>query len=182
MKIFIFLLSLFLLFSCWKSDNQWLQPWLTKFETNSFTIWVPERWSILKDSDRIPTPASWQVVLAAVSEDLMYWFANNILILEQDLTKNISSKEFSILNNVWATQKYLEYTKIKWDNFYFNSWAESNIYVFEAKYNTSTPKLKFIQTWVVCRNKWYLITLALSTNVRNTDLYEELLKTFSCKY
>jgi hypothetical protein len=103
------------------------------------------------------------------------------LILSQKLDKNISSIDFSILNNVWSSREYVEYLKIESKNIDFLDNDKSNLYVFEAKYNIQTPKFKYLQVGKVCKNIWYLITIALSTDVKDTSKYEEIIKTFQCK-
>jgi len=56
------------------------------------------------------------------------------------------------------------------------------LYIFEAKYNYDTPKLKFLQTAHICnQTDAYFFTIALSPLVRDTSKYEAFLKTFKCK-
>ncbi|MBT4632488.1 hypothetical protein HOB94_00425 [bacterium] len=58
----------------------------------------------------------------------------------------------------------------------------SIIYIFEAKYNLDTPKIKFLQTARVCnQNKAFFFTIALPTTIKDTTKYEYLLSTFECK-
>ena len=57
----------------------------------------------------------------------------------------------------------------------------SNIYIFEAKYNIQTPKFKYLQVGKVCKDTGYLVTIALSTDIKDTSKYEEMIKTFQCK-
>jgi hypothetical protein len=55
------------------------------------------------------------------------------------------------------------------------------LYVFEAKYNMDTPKLKFLQTAHICSGtKAYFMTIALPTDIDDTSKYEYLLSTFNC--
>jgi hypothetical protein len=90
-------------------------------------------------------------VLAATSSEFNNGFANNILILSQPLNKTTSSKDFSILNHIGVEKEYSEYVKLDVTDIEFLSGDNSRLYTFEARYNRDNPKLKFIQTAVVCR-------------------------------
>jgi hypothetical protein len=62
---------------------------------------IPSNWSLINsESEILPNPKTSQIELAVSSEELKYGFSNNLLILSQKLDKNISSIDFSILNNV----------------------------------------------------------------------------------
>jgi hypothetical protein len=64
----------------------------------------------------------------------------------------------------------------------FNDEEKSTAYIFEARYNIDTPKLKFFQTAHICnQNKAYFITLALPPSVKDLSKYEEFIATFQCK-
>lgn len=180
-RILLFL-SLFL-FSCFFSSKETTSSQgLTKFEGKNFIIEIPSKWTIIdKNSDILPKPKSWVIELAVSSDELRYWFSNNLLILSQNLSKNISSSDFSILNNIWSSKDFLQYLKLESKTITFNSNDKSELYIFEAKYNTSTPKLKYLQVWKVCNKKWYLLTIALSTDIKDNSIYENILKTFTCK-
>lgn len=181
-SIILLILPLFL-FSCfWSNDEETKIEWLILYNWENYDINIPSDWNIItKESNILPTPKTSKIELAISSDELKYWFANNMLILSQKLNKNISSTDFSILNNVWSSKEYKEYLKLESKNIEFTSWWNSNIYLFEAKYNIETPKFKYIQTWVVCNNTWYLITIALSTEVKDTTKYQEIIKSFKCK-
>ena len=58
-----------------------------------------------------------------------------------------------MLNNVGASKDYLEYTKLDSKEIIIEDEEESLLYIFEAKYNMETPKLKFLQTARVCNRK-----------------------------
>jgi hypothetical protein len=112
---------------------------------------------------------------------MKYGFANNMLILKTKVAKDISSKNFSTLNNVGSSRDYKNYLKLAEADITFNDSVISSLYTFEAKYNETTPNLKFLQTAVVCKNlDAYLITLALNVDVKDTSKYEDMLKTFKC--
>jgi hypothetical protein len=104
-----------------------------------------------------------------------------MLILKTKVAKDISSKNFSTLNNVGSSRDYKNYLKLAEADITFNDSVISSLYTFEAKYNETTPNLKFLQTAVVCKNlDAYLITLALNMDVKDTSKYEDMLKTFKC--
>jgi hypothetical protein len=76
----------------------------------------------------------------------------------------------------------LDYQKLDSKEITFNDDEVSMLYVFEAKYNLDTPKLKFLQTAHICnQNKVFLLTIAVSKNIKDISKYEELLSTFACK-
>lgn len=182
-KALVIGLLTFIMFSCSSSDEQKV-TWLTLHDSTNFSLSIPSNWNVItKESNILPNPKTSQIELAVSSEELKYWFSNNLLILSQNLDKKISSIDFSILNNVWSTKEYLEYLKLESKNIDFADWDKSNLYIFEAKYNTTTPKFKYLQVWKVCNKEeqWYLLTIALSTDIKDTSKYEEILKTFKCK-
>lgn len=180
----IFVLFLLFLFSCSFSDKQNLWNfWLELFYGEKFSIWIPSKWIKIDNNDwKIPKPKFWIIELAASSDELRYGFSNNMLVLSQDINKKVSSKSFSILNNVWSTKEFLEYTELEKQNIKLRNWDESIVYIFEAKYNEFTPKLKYFQMGVVCNyKKAYLITIAISTDIKNNSWYLDILKTFKCE-
>lgn len=181
-KISLFILLSFLLFSCWEDIvDQW-GTWVENFENKDFSMLIPSSWQIIENDDKVlPKPKDWEISLAVSSTDISYWFSNNLLILKQDLDKTVSSKDFSVINYVWATWEYNDYVKLDSTELELSSWDKTIAYTFEAKYNESTPKLKFVQTSVVCWKTWYLLTIALSLDIKDTDKYIDLFKTFTCK-
>ena len=92
----------------------------------------------------------------------------------------ITSTRYAELNSVQTSKNYLEYTKLQDDLIIFSDTDSSRVSVFEAKYNPSTPRLKFIQTAKVCGTDVYLIHFSLSLD-KSPDPYITLAKSFSCK-
>ena len=183
-KIFLFTFIIFALTSCFGWDNEsWTVSGLSTYNYELFSIDVPSSWEVIKDKEKIlPKPKSWDISMAVTSKKLTDGFAHNLLILSSNLKNATSSRDFSILNNIWAQKDYLNYRKIDSKEFTFSSWEKSMIYIFEAKYNIDTPKLKFLQTAYVCDDtKAHFFTVALSSQVRDTSKYEAFLKTFTCK-
>jgi len=185
-KYIAFIISIFLLSSCfWISNNDKKGnskvTWLEIYSTWSFKVAVPVAWKkYKKDDNLLPKPIFWKVVLAASSKEPSLWFYNNFVILSQKLWTNISSIEYSTLNNVLSTKDYLEYNLLKENEIYFPDKDKSKVYFFEARYNTKSPKTYFIQTWKVCWENWYLLTIWLNQMIKNLDKYEKILETFSC--
>jgi hypothetical protein len=144
---------------------------------------IPTNWEIIKDYENVlPSPNAWNIELAAISTNTTGWFANNILVLWTDLYKNTTSKDYSMLNNLWAETNYLEYLRLSSKEITFKDADISILYEFEAKYNFETQKLRFLQTARICnRTKAYLITLALPTNITDTSRYINFISSFSCK-
>lgn len=180
-KILIPLTMLFFLASCWEESNT--DSSLTLFENNDFSISIPANWEVIKDhKDTLPTPNTWSIELAVVSTNTVSWFANNLLILKADLNKKTTSKDYSMLNNLWAETDYLEYLKLSSKEITFSDKDIGILYEFEAKYNMETQKLRFLQTAHICNEtKAYLITLALPTGTTDTSRYANFISSFSCK-
>lgn len=181
-KYLLVLVSLFLLSSCFSSDTAVDSSSLKEFTWSWFSMSVPNSWTILDSkTSTLPNPKNSSIELAISSSDIKYWFSNNMLVLKSKVASNISSKNYSTLNNVGSSKEYKNYLKLSESDITFNDDTISSLYTFEAKYNDSTPNLKFLQTAVVCKNlDAYLITLALNVDVKDTSKYEDMLKTFKC--
>lgn len=157
--------------------------WLEKKETANISIEIPSNWVEITDKENIlPKVKNWSIELAVSAEKVVNWFSNNLLILSDDLKSIVTSSEFSMLNNIWAQTDYLEYLELSSKEFVFTDEEKSILYTFEARYNTDTPKLKFMQTAHICNaNKAYFLTIAIPTSITDTSKYEEFLATFACK-
>jgi len=180
-KLLVLIFVTFFLASCWDTEEV-STSWLTTFQNSDFSLFIPWSWTIIKNDDKVlPKPKDWKIALAVSSSDIKYWFANNLLVLKQWLNQETTSINFSIINNVWATWEYTDYILL--DSQDINFWWDnpSKAYIFEAKYNEATPKLKFIQTSAVCWKDWYLLTIALSLDTSTVDKYIDIFKTFRCK-
>lgn len=185
-KLFVLIFLSFFLFSCWSSDKTTVPntSWLVKKETKNISIEIPSNWSIIEDQSGniLPQIKNGEIELAITADTMTNWFANNLLILSDNLDSFTTSKDFSMLNNIWAQTDYLDYININSKEFKFLDEELSMLYIFQAKYNLNTPTLKFLQTAHVCnQNKAYFITLALPTTITDTAKYEEFLATFTCK-
>ena len=202
MKLFKILLIIFILLwvtSCWgnssntnenattdinlEKSTSTTSGWVKHFPWKDFAMNIPAAWNIVTDDKQvIPSPKNGTVELAITSAETKSGFANNLIILSQDLETYTSSKEYSIVNNVWAENEYLNYLKLSGTEFSFDDGEKSMMYIFEAKYSAKTPVLKFLQTAYVCSwKKAFFLTLALPTSLKNTSKYQKLLASFKCK-
>lgn len=182
-KKYIILFIVFIFTSCSSSSQSTWESSLKSIDNKNFDFKIPWNWELINDKENIlPKAREGNIELAATSTSISNGFSNNILILSDDLKKLTTSKDYSMLNNMWAETDYLEYKKISTKDITFADGEVSLVYEFEAKYNSETPKLKFIQTASICnKTKWYFITIALPTSVTDISRYIELLSTFSCK-
>lgn len=182
-KVFVLIFLSIFLVSCWDDEEATTAPWLVTTETETMSIEIPSNWSLIKDVENIlPKPKDSDIELAVTSESTVNGFSNNLLILSDDLKTYVSSREFSTLNNIWAESDYLDYKRLESKSFTFLDEEVSQLFIFEAKYNLDTPKLKFLQTAHICwQKKAFFFTIAIPTSVADTSKYEYLLSTFKCK-
>lgn len=181
-KFCIWFITLLFLFSCWSSSDWVVTDWLTEVIKKDFSINVPNNWEVIENTDNIlPKPNNWQIELAVTSSVLKAWFKNNLLILSDELNTFTTSADFAILNNVWASKDYMQYTLLNSKDFIFTDEEQSILYTFEAKYNYDSPTLKFLQTSHICnQDKAFFFTIAIPTSVTDVSKYEDLLKSFKC--
>ncbi|MCD5380290.1 hypothetical protein LR004_00020 [Candidatus Gracilibacteria bacterium] len=192
-KIFLILCVIFSFSSCGSNSedgetstttsSEKASGGLKHFPGDDFTMDIPAAWNIVTDdSNTVPSPKNGTVELAITSSETNSGFANNLIVLSQDLENYTSSKEYSIVNNVGAENEYLNYIKLSGKEFSFDDGEASMMYIFEAKYSAETPVLKFLQTAYVCNtNKAFFLTLALPTSLKDTTKYQKLLGSFTCK-
>lgn len=152
---------------------------LTPVSKWTISINLPTNWIETKASD-LPTPKTGQVALAYTAPESTKGFFNNLVIMEDDLTGLITSKKYSEVNQLQTSRNYLEYTKLQDEALLFADDDESRVYVFEAKYNQTTPRMKFVETAKVCGKKVYLLHFSITLD-KSPDAYKELLKSFACK-
>lgn len=176
-KLFILLFCLTIVSSCWTSTSDTATK---TFEWTWFNINIPSSWINVESKD-IPNPQNGKIELALTSSEISTWFANNMVILSEELKEVTDSKWYAITNYLRTTWSVLEFIKLNETNFNFIDKDEGKMYTFEAKYNTETPKRKFIQTAKVCDKKAYLITIGISLDITDVSKYENLLKSFECK-
>jgi hypothetical protein len=138
---------LFLLTSCGSSTTP--DTGLKTFEGSGFTIRVPSAWTPVS-SQSLPRLAAGSIALALTSPEIATGFANNLTILKDTLQTKLSSSEYAMTNYIHTTGTFLELVKLDQKSVAFSDGDKSVLYVFEARYNTKTPKQKFLQTAKVC--------------------------------
>jgi len=185
-KILILISLIFILSSCFGSDevvkdSSW-DSVQTKYKWANFSMTIPAKWKLITDFDKIlPKPANWEIVFDAVSDVEIDGFYRNILVLKQEIVEeNFNSLDFIIWNYIWAERQYFYTKKISEKNVKIDS-KNTKIYSFEARYSEDTPILKFLQTWIICDKKGYILTIALEKSNKNIERYEWLLGSFKCK-
>ncbi len=178
-KTFILFMLIFWLFSCWDTSSD---SWLVSKVLDKFEVGIPASWNVIDswDSTMLPKPNYGEISLVASSIEPRDGFSNNLLILEDKIKKEIDSKNFSIFTNLWARNDYESYYELEAKDFVFNDKEESKLYVFEARYNENTPRIKFMQVGHICDDDSYLLTIALSSSIEDYSRYEDILKTFKC--
>lgn len=149
------------------------------YSDDAISLLLPKSWTGVARSE-LPNPRSGAIVLAYRSPEVKYGFANNIVIMKDALTSPLTSSKYSEVNHLQTTQNYLEYTKLRDESFTFSDSEPSRLYVFEARYNETTPRMKFVQTARVCGMTVYLLHVSITLD-KNPDNYAELLRTFTCK-
>ncbi|MDP2103554.1 MAG: hypothetical protein Q8K26_01375 [Candidatus Gracilibacteria bacterium] len=170
--------SLLLFTSCGTTGDSSLAT--TPFAGEGFSIDVPSAW-VKVEKEALPVTKNGAVVLALTSTEIASGFANNMTVLKEKMSEAITSKKYSIVNYALTTSEYKDFVKLEEKSITFTADNdESNIYTFEAKYNTDTPKQKFIQTAKVCGDTVYLLTVGLNLGTPSTTKYEDLIKTFTC--
>lgn len=174
--IFLSLIATFIA-SCWTSTDDTLT---TKYDWTWFSMNIPKSWVKVEQSG-LPSTKNWKIELALTSSEINAWFANNLVILSEDIVNKTTSSKYSIANYVRTTWSVNSYTKLSETNYTFADKDETIIYTFEAKYSNETPKRKFIQTAKICWNKAYLMTIWINLDNNATSKYEDLFKSFECK-
>lgn len=183
-KIFILFTLSFLLTSCFwvnlDNANKWV--WLVSKNMKKFSLDIPASWEVLSDnSNIIPTPSNWKIALAVTSKNAKNNIYNSLVVLNENIKEKISSSDYSILNNSGSKWEYLSYKEINSKEITFDWWEKSRLYIFSARYNKKTPKLNFLQTWIICWSEdWFFLTIALNSDISDFDKYENILKTFKC--
>lgn len=152
---------------------------ITEYVGSGFTMQVPKAWTSATGAT-VLSPKVGSIAASLISPDVKYGFSNNLIIIRDELSGMITSARYSQLNNAQTTRNYLEYNKLQDDPIIFSDSDTSRVYVFEAKYNPSTPRLKFIQTAKVCGTSVYLIHFSVALDKSPVD-YIALTKSFTCK-
>lgn len=141
---------------------------------------IPSDWTQTGTLITIPNDSKSRVVLGAVSPEKKYNFSENIMVIEQDMDAIGTSRQYSDHNFQSKKSSYHSLSLLKTDTILFADMDDSSYYVFDAKYNTQTPKIRFIQTAKFCGTKLYFLHAA--THLGNKiDDYLALFRGFDCK-
>lgn len=179
-KIFSLIFLWFFLVWCFSNTDS---DGLVFYNDNeNFSLKIPENWEVIENTTWVlPKPRSWEIEFAVKSKIEKEGFLNNLVVLSENLKSEISASSFVKSTTINSENDYFEYEKIEDKNFVFENGDSTNIVIFNARYDEKTPKLKFIQTANICKNRAFLITLAISSSVEDTSRYEKMLSSFSCK-
>lgn len=182
LRLFIVFVIPFILAACslpgTQDENSVVEENTVTFENDQISMLVPKTWSGKTES--LPSLRAGSVIAAFISGDVRQGFANNLLIISDDLMNVMTSKRYSEFNNLQTKKNYYEYSSLKEEDMTFSDNETTRVYVFEARYNETTPKMKFIQTARVCGRKVYLLHFTLSPE-KKSENYISLMKTFTCK-
>ena len=177
----IFLLLCTLLASCGGESSEDTKGLSTKV-TETFSLSVPTTWEILSSkSDKIPQPVSGTIVLAASSPDIKSWFSNSLTVLEESLEQEVSLSAFSENLKTSLQKDMNSYIEKETLPFTFLDGTESELRVFQARYNANTPLLLYFQVPQICGENIYITTLALDNSITDFEKYKYILSTFTCK-
>lgn len=180
-KIFLIIFLIFWVFSCSSSEKP--NDWLINYTTSeNFSLRIPEKWEIIEHNWKIPTPRTWQIELIVSSKEVTNDFYNNLYIWSELLEKNMTNNDYFKSVNLDKQKDFFEYNEIENKKIVFADWKQSDLVIFEARYDNSKPKVKYLQTVNICGdNKAYFLTLSVANSIESTKNYEYMLSTFSCK-
>lgn len=181
MKKFFLLLAIFgLLASCGKSDSAVSGIKTTEFSGSGFTIQLPEKWTSSGSIADLPSPPNGTVVLGSFSPEKKYNFSDSIIIIEDDPGYIGTSVQYSEQNNLKTQWKYFEYQQLEKSDILFADSDASKYFVFNAKYNTQTQKITFIQTAKFCGTRIYFMNASVALGT-DTKPFVDIFRTFQCK-
>lgn len=190
-NFFIICILLWALSSCsipfLTSSNSWeseiIEAATKEFKNDNISLLIPSSWKELGSSS-LPVPKSWDITLALRSIDLSDGIYRTIVILEDSLLWRISSEQYARNDYRISIKKYSWFRELDEKSINFADGVASKLYIFEAKYNPDSPRMKFLQSSKVCNfsteNIVYNITIALPSSVDDLEKYEALIKTLSC--
>lgn len=179
-KNILFLLFSLFLASCGQSNSQISGLSMKEFTGSGFTLQIPEKWTTSDNAGDLPAPANGKIVLTSVSPDKKYNFSSNILVIEDTPGYLGTSTQYSEQNNLRTQNKYLEYQQIEKSDILFGDSDASKYFVFQAKYNNQTQKLKFVQTAKFCGPRIYLLHASMALDA-DAKTFVDIFRTFSCK-
>ena len=192
MKIFLLSLLLFLLSACWIPFLWWeeneipeeLNSSVETFTGQYMTIETPSDWQNIATS-QLGVPKTWNVILAKKSSDRVDRVYRNMIVLEDTLIGSLSSSQYARNDYRIAQKKYAWFKELESIDAQFADGEQSSLYVFEAKYNPDSPRMKFLQSARICEN-WeekyvYNITITLPASLQDIEKFKALIQTFACR-
>jgi len=178
-KIWSLFLCAVLLTSCFGDEGT---SGLETKTLDDFTISVPTSWPLVsKDSQGVPNPSSWELVLIASASEPQNGFANNIVILERSVTATTSAKQYALASKTGIADQFYSYKELESGDLNFIDEQVSHVSVFKAQYNKNTPQVNYIQTSRICNGKAFTATIAVGKSITEFSRYKNLLSTFQCK-
>lgn len=181
MKYLITSISLvFLLSSCFWWGDSANQSGLRLEARDWFKIQVPSSWQEIQSED-LPVPKQWSIELAFKSVSERQWYVNNIIVLSE-VSENKKSSISLLKKSLISLKKEIqEFEILSQKEVTFTDESSGEIITYSGRYNSSTPRLVYVQTAMSCEWKDYFITLSLAESLESYDRYEYILETFSCQ-
>jgi len=181
MKYFLCICVSILLSSCfWLFWNSAERAWLIELETDTFTLFVPNSWQSLAPRD-LPTPTSWETVLALKSVSEREGYFNNLIVLKNNNSKQTNSKSLMQSTETMLQKTLKNYKLIQKKDIVFPDDETWIMLTFSGRYNSKTPITRYIQTAKVCWDSSYFATISVWEVLESYERYEEILETFACK-
>ncbi|EKE27814.1 MAG: hypothetical protein ACD_3C00146G0013, partial [uncultured bacterium (gcode 4)] len=115
-KLLLLTPLLILLVSCGGATNDTATK---EFSWTWFTMSIPSAW-VDVEQKALPVTKNGKIELALTSSEISAWFANNLVILSEDLSENTTSVKYSITNYVRTTWSVQEFTKLNEEDFKFS--------------------------------------------------------------
>ncbi len=187
-KIIYIVFLFFLLLSCWSNWAWWerneIEPEkLTPYNWKNFSIDLPEFWEDLswtwfKDFSKLK---NWKLELISFWSE-KNWFHNNLVIISKELDYEIDSYNFALKNNPKDYELYEYFFLKNSKEFIFSDWDKSILYEFIVQYNKDSKDYLFMQIPKICAwKKSFFLTIWLNLDIKDTTIYENILKSFKCK-
>ena len=100
--------------------------------------------------------------------------------MKDALVSPMTSKTYSEMNYTQTMKKYYASSPVSSEAIVFSDNDDSRVYVFDAQYNTNTPRMRFVQTAKTCGMDIYLLHFSVALD-REAKNYIDLMRTFVCK-
>lgn len=182
--LFLIFFSFFFLYSCGNSsspnDISFRNSGVNTATGSGFSMPVPKDWTLSGAVIPLADGLKSRQLLSSISPEKKYNFSENIVVIEQDLNLIGSSKQYSEHNHNTKKSAYQNYSLIEAGQILFRDADDSVFYVFDAKYNNNTPKMRFIQTAKFCGTKLYFLHATAHLGSKGEE-FLKLFRGFECK-